>query len=109
NNRLGVMLAGTRGRAKIWHSMIDKNGSDGVRVSANNSAVLNNNDISFNGANGAVFVTGAAGSVSFNTIAYNCAAGVVSAAPVKVNPGHNTLEGNSPDFLGTPFLSPNQF
>ncbi|MBI1746879.1 MAG: right-handed parallel beta-helix repeat-containing protein [Acidobacteria bacterium] len=109
NNQTGVVLRGTSGKAKIWHSMIDKNTGNGVQVHVGNSAVLNNNDISFNGANGVGFDPGALGSLSFNTIAYNTAAGVVSAAPVKVNPGHNTLEGNSPNFAGQPFLLPNQF
>lgn len=107
NKSFGVLFRGQApgrdrgGRAKIWYSMIDKNGTDGVHVATGNSVTLNNNDVAFNAANGVFFEPGALGSLSFNTIAYNTAAGLAYAgAAVNLGPGNNTITGNAPNVAG---------
>ncbi len=68
NNRNGIYLDGQRAQIKVWYSMIDDNAGIGITATAGTFAVLNNNDISFNGMHGVLYAAGALGSVSFNTV-----------------------------------------
>jgi parallel beta-helix repeat protein len=108
NNDWGILLTDQTNQIKVWHSIVDGNRSYGVYVSRDNSAVLNNNDISFNIDTGIYFEEGARGSVSFNTVTFNLAYGIYNGSGVNVNanPGNNTVAGNpSGNVVGLPVAS----
>lgn len=104
NNQTGIDVGGNRAKIKVWHSMVDANLSTGITVGAGSSAVLNNNDISFNGLDGVHYFPGSTGSVSFNTVASNAAVGVeiMAGATVVGAPGNNTVSDNGLNAIGLP-------
>src|SRR5215831_8291405 len=85
DNDWGILLTDTTNQIKVWHSTVDGNRSNGVYVSSGNSAVLNNNDISFNVDTGIFFQEGAKGSVSFNTVTFNLLYGIYNLSGANVN------------------------
>jgi len=106
NNDWAISQVEQGSQIKVWHSIVDANRSYGVFVGTFNDAVLNNNDISFNGLDGVFFAEGSRGSVSFNTVTYNQGAGINNlSALVNGSPGNNTIAGNSPNVVGIPVAS----